>query len=509
MEPVVTAQQMRELDRTTIETLGIPGRVLMETAGRAVADCARTLKRGSGPVVVVCGTGNNGGDGYVAARALFAEGHRVQVWIVGERRKIKGDAAGALTTLERAGEASIHDAVDTFGLQRLAHALDDASVVVDALLGTGTRGPVRGGAAEAIRAINSASRPVVAVDIPSGVDSDTGQVLGRAVQALATVTFAFAKRGHYLHPGAQYRGILRVVDIGIPRRLLDAHAPSVEVVTPEDGPALFPPRPRDAHKGTFGRVVVAAGSPTMPGAAGLVLAGALRSGVGLVNWATDEVTVQRLPSRPPEVMLRLRSAAEDEAWTREALAGASALVVGPGWGSEATRRTELEAWLRSSSVPVCLDADALNLLAKDPVLWGERRSPWVVTPHPREIARLLETNVATVQGDRFVAALELARARDCVVVLKGAGTVVAEPDGSAAIVAAGGPGLASGGTGDVLAGVIGGLLAQGWNPADAARRGVLLHGCAGEAAATRHGEVGMHATDVVEALGTVLAQWRR
>jgi NAD(P)H-hydrate epimerase len=510
MEYLVSALEMRELDRQTIEELRVPGRVLMEVAGRGVAEaCTRHAEPGA-RVVVACGTGNNGGDGFVVARALADQGYEVHTFIFGAKEKIKADAASALEPVERLHSDTISMVNDAKSMFDFAIALAESDLAVDALLGTGLSKEVVGLLGETIDVLNDSECPVVAVDIPSGVHSDTGAVLGRAVQCIETVTFAFAKRGHYLYPGAELRGGLTVVDIGIPDQLAENLSVVGRVLTPGDGRFMLPQRPPAAHKGHFGHVVVLAGSAAFPGAAVLAQQGALSAGAGLVSWAAEKATVASAPPRPAEVMLRTpRDGEALDAWAARLLEGATALVVGPGLTTEPHRAAELAAVLGRCSVPICMDADALNLLAADPTLWDRVEAPLVITPHPREMARLTGLEVSAIQADRFAAAIELSLARSCVVLLKGAATVVADPAGQVAVCAAGNPGMATGGTGDVLAGIVGGLLAQGIEPAQAARAGALLHAAAGDEAARVRGETGLRAGDLLDAMGTVLASWQR
>lgn len=509
MDYLVSAPEMGELEQQTIHEYGLPGRSMMEIAGRAVATVCHGLLTGPSMVVIACGAGNNGGDGFVAARALVARGHRVSCYIFAERDRIRGDADLCLKTLEKTGEATLIWVKDPRFLLEFAAAVGTAHLLVDALIGTGLHDDVRGLLSEAIAVINDKNQSVVSVDIPSGVHADTGAIMGRAVRAQHTVTFGHAKRGHYLFPGAGLRGNLTVVDVGIPRTLPSHRNIVGRIVLPAHGPRLLRPRSDDSHKGLFGHAMIVAGSPQTPGAALLALRASLRAGAGLVSWATDEATLAHAPMRPDECMLRLPKNALPETWADEVLQGTTALVIGPGWATTDERGAKLRALLQRARVPLCLDADALNLIAQDPTLWELVRPDAVLTPHPKEMARLIQSTVQNVQKDRFAAAMQLAISRQCIVVLKGAGTVIADPDGTVAVVAAGNPGLATGGTGDVLAGLIGGLLSQRLDASTAARAGVLLHGMAGDVAAARHGQAGMRASDVIDAMGDVLAQWQR
>lgn len=511
MRYLVSGVEMSELDRQTIQDLGVPGRVLLEVAGRHVAEVAA---RAFGPppkqVAVVCGGGNNGGDGFVAARSLRARGYQVTVYLFADRQNMRGDAEAALRTLERSQDAEVIPVTNAIAIMQFAQGLRSCQGLVDALLGTGLHDAVRGVHADAISLINEwRGGPVVSVDLPSGVNADTGAVMGPAIQAHHTVTFAFPKRGHYLYPGAEHRGELTVADIGIPERFARDLGVRGALLLPEDGPQLVRARGGDSHKGNFGHAVVLAGSPTSGGAAILALRAALRSGVGLLTWSSDSETLASAPPRPPEAMVRVRHNASPVDWAQRATEQATALIVGPGLGTLPSAAEFFAALLRHTQQPMCLDADALNLIAANPALWGLMRHDAVLTPHPKEMARLCGLSVEEVQRDRIACAAQLAMARRCTVVLKGAGTVVADAAGSVAVVAAGNAGMATGGTGDVLAGIIGGLLAQRMEPVAAAQAGVLLHGAAGDAAAVRHGQAGLSAGDVVECMSEVWSQWQR
>ncbi|MEM6533659.1 MAG: NAD(P)H-hydrate dehydratase [Myxococcota bacterium] len=506
---VCSGLEMAEMDRQAIEDYGVPGRVLMELAGRGVADEVTQHAPPGSRVVVLCGPGANGGDGFVCARALAAAGYRTETAVFANRGRLQGDSRAAFQTLEREGTTEVTFIDDARELWDLSTRMTECRVVVDALLGTGLREDVRGLIGDVIDVVNEKDVPVVAVDLPSGVDSDTGRILGRALQADATVTFAFAKRGHYLAPGKDAAGSLRVVDIGIPVALADTMKVVGRAIGYDDGPALIPKRNGDTHKGTYGHVVVLGGSPSTPGAAILSALGALRAGAGLVSWATEAVACSRASGLLPEIMLRIHDGEEPARWAERICERAEALVVGPGLGTGDDQVELLRELFRRTSSPLCLDADALTLMGRAPELWDEIHSPVVVTPHPKEMARLVGGDVEAVQRDRFASALQLALGRGCVVVLKGAGTVVADPEGLVTVLDAGNPGMATGGTGDVLAGVVGGLLAQGIEPSQAGLGGALLHSCAGDLASAIHGQAGMSAGDVIDGIGDILADWDR
>ncbi len=503
MQHLVTGSEMRALDEHTINTLGVPGYQLMTVAGEAVAThCLQRLNT-PGAVTVACGKGNNGGDGLVAARKLLEAGRDVAVFVVAERAAVLGDAARALAELEASTHAErlrlLFAGDDAFGPQ-LESSVHGAALVIDALLGTGLNAEVRGPISGAIDTLNQAECPLVAVDIPSGVHADTGAMLGNAVVADATVTFAFAKRGHHQYPGAGCTGQLEVVDIGIPRGLAAEFNINCEVLQCADGPALIPARARDSHKGTYGHLGVWAGSPSMPGAAVLCLQGALKGGAGLVSWIAEEATFRCAPRRPLEAILRSPA---------EGFEGLSAMVVGPGWGLEDRRREQLKGLLAEASLPLCLDASALTLLAEAPDILNQSACEVILTPHPREFSRLSGLSVEEIQGDRVEVAKAFAIKHGCCVVLKGARTVVASSSGDTAIIEPGNPGMATAGSGDVLAGIIGAFAAQGMSPYLAARAGALLHACAGDLATAQEGEAGMVASDIILSMGTVWRGWNR
>ncbi len=503
MIELLTAEEMRSLDARTIEEVGVPGPVLMETAGRGVVRAlwARYAERAAaGTVVVVCGRGNNGGDGFVVARCLGNQGVDVRVLLLGSRDRVRGDAAVHLGAFLGSGGDLLE--VDGGSLDGARAAVQGASLLVDAVLGTGLEADVRGAAAGAIEWMNRAPAPVVSVDIPSGVSSDTGRVCGRAVRADLTVTFAWPKRGHFLLPGASLRGELVVVDIGIPPGLSAELGCGLRLLELSDLAGLLK-RPAGAHKGTFGHVWVVGGSHGKTGAPGLAALGALSTGVGLTTVANPGgLGIEaRLPL---EVMTAPLGPGCD--WAPELVQGlppgAGAWVIGPGMGVSEGAGQVLRHVL-ASGAPVVADADALNLMAGFP---GDLPpGPRVLTPHPGEAARLLGTTTAEVQADRVGTVGRLAERYRSTVVLKGAGTLVCTPGEPAWLVAAGNPGMATAGTGDVLSGVIGAFLARGLGPADAARLGAWVHATAGDRAAAHRGMEGCTASDLLEHLPGAVA----
>ena len=484
-----TAAQVRALDRYVIDEHRIPGIQLMKRAGRAAFDVL--LQRWPQPehIHIVCGTGNNGGDGFIVAALAAERGIPVSVWQVGDGAKIAGDALLARRFAEQAGVA----------IEPFANAAFGSGVIVDALLGTGLGGDVREAFAAAIAAINTSGLPVLAIDIPSGLCSDSGRMLGAAVRAQSTVTFIGLKRGLFTGDAADVCGEIYFRDLDVPGEIYQSIAPSCERLTLEALKYLLPPRPRTAHKGFYGHVLVVGGDHGMAGAALMAAMAAGRVGAGLVSCATQPEHVAALIARCPEVMAHgVRSRHELE----PLLAKANVIVIGPGLGRSAWSEQMLQrVWQHvqdTSDVTAVVDADALNLLAEGRVIAQPHSERWILTPHPGEAARLLGVSTHDVQHDRFAAAHQLQQRFGGVVVLKGAGTLVSSAT-AIGISNYGNPGMASGGMGDVLSGVLGGLLAQHLEIAGAARLGVCLHGRAAELAAI-DGERGLLATDLLPQL---------
>lgn len=497
---VVTAEEMRALDRRAITEGGIPGVVLMENAGRSVFEFLyeRFQPLRDRRFLILCGTGNNGGDGFVTARYLRLHGAQVLVSLVGDPDKIRADAR-------------VHfDLMRNLGIEPQPPVFGNA-VKVDALLGTGIQGPPREEFAQIIRAMNADRQPTVAVDIPSGVDSDTGATPGEAVRATATVTFAYPKLGMFLAPGANCVGELIVRNIGFDWRILQWDA-TYFWIRPEDLRSLLPPRPPDAHKGDFGHLLIVGGSRGMSGAVAMAAKAALRMGVGLVTIAVPE-SAQPLVAAKLDEAMTLAVAERDGALCTASLAPIAemaqrcdALCIGPG----ATQAPEAQELLRTLAryipKPMVIDADGLNALAASPDALLDHAAPTVLTPHPGECARLLGTDTAAVQSDRIGAVRRAAERWGAVVALKGARTLICEGPGSqerrphVAINTTGNPGMATGGSGDSLTGIIGALIAQGLAVFDAARLGVYLHGRAGDLAAAEKGEASLIAGDITDAL---------
>ena len=502
---VVTAHTMQEIDGRTIGEFGIPGLQLMENAGRACVDTIVSDYGPTGRAFIVAGRGNNGGDGYVIARLLAAAGWRVRVCILAERAAINGDAAANLERLPE--EMLIFCPLEGQMATSCLDEISAADIIIDAMLGTGLRDDLAGAYREAVEIINASGRTVLAVDIPSGIHGTTGRVLGCAVRASVTVTFAFAKLGHVLYPGAEYTSRLVVADIGIPPHLMEG-APGYDLLKDDFIRPLLRRRDRQAHKGHFGHCLVIAGSTGKSGAAALSANSAVRAGSGLVTLAVPETLNPILEIKTTEAMTEPLPDSGSGHITSSAypiieklLAGKDALALGPGLGRRPGTSALVQTIVESVNLPMVIDADGLNALSEDITILRRRKSADIVlTPHPGEMARMLGTSIPDVEAIRISVAQDFARNFGVYLVLKGARTIIASPDGVAAINGSGNPGMASGGMGDVLTGIIVSLLGQHYSTWDACRIGVYLHGYAANLVADEKGEIGMNAGDVQEML---------
>ena len=502
---IVTADQMRELDRRTIHEAGVPGKTLMERAGSGVMSAMEetfgTLKGKT--VTIFCGKGNNGGDGFVVARLLRQKRSVVQICLLAHTRDLKGDAKLMYQRfVKSAGRSSVLSVPSPDSMHQLVR---HSHVLVDALLGTGTSSPITGLYQEAIHAMNASEAPTVAVDLPSGIDADTGGTSGTAVQAELTVTLGNPKLGLFLGAGIDHVGCLHCVDIGIPSQYVEDLQLPVELLTPSSIRPWLPKRQASAHKGTFGHVGIIAGSSGKSGAAALSAKAALRAGAGLVTVATPASVQASVASGIPEVMTLPLPETSDHTLSRQALPplqtflqSRSAIGIGPGLSTHAETAEVIRTLIAQCERPVVIDADALNALASHTSLLRSCPLSPIVTPHPGEMARLLgESTAATVNRNRVGIAQDFARTHSTIVVLKGARTIIAHPHGATAITPTGNPGMATAGTGDVLTGILAGLLAQGVSPWEAAQSGVYLHGLAGDLAAQAFGYPSLMAGDLV------------
>lgn len=478
---VYAASQVRAMDRHAIEVAGIPAYTLMQRAGDAALAVLRRYWPGVFRLTVVCGAGNNAGDGYVLARLARAAGLQVNVCALVDPRRLTGDAARAHADFSTAGG---HHAGFT------GAGLAGTDVVVDALLGTGVDRPVEGAMRDCIDAINACGLPVLALDLPSGLDADSGLAHGVAIRATCTITFVALKTGLYLGEALDHVGLLEFAGLGVPESAHAAHAPVLVRMDKSLLAAALPRRRRLAHKGDHGRVLIVGGL-AMPGAARLAGAAALRSGSGLVTVATLAQSIAPIVAGRPELIcVALKSVAD----LKKLLDAADTVAIGPGLGRGRRAHRLFDAVLDCDK-PLVLDADALSLLAERP----RRRDDWILTPHPGEAARLLGTDAATIQRDRLGSLRAIAERFGGVSVLKGAGTLVIAGHPPAWVCDRGNPGMATAGTGDVLTGIIASLVAGGTDPLQAAAAGVLLHACAGDRASAA-GERGLVAGDLIDEL---------
>lgn len=508
---VATAKQIAEIDRRATEEFGIPAASLMERAGLQVAKVAVSLlsERGGRRVVVLCGKGNNGGDGLVAARSLRDAGVMVEAILAAPESEFSGEARLALAAAREAGIQ-----LRTAGSREDDRFLRTADLIIDALFGTGFRGPVRGPAADLIRAANGSGRPVLAVDIPSGVAADTGRPNGECIRAAATVTMGLPKVGLLVFPGAELAGSVYVADIGYPPGLSNHSSVPTHLVTSGMVRALLPERKPDSHKGDYGRVLIVAGSIGYTGAAVLATRGALRTGAGLVTLAVPETVYPIIASHVVEGMPHplpdKGGAVATDALKKldELIQRSDVIAAGPGLSEAAGVRRVVERLLAAGK-PLVLDADGLNVLAGRATTLATARAPLVITPHPGELGRLVEMPAGKIQEDRLAAARSAAKRFKCTVLLKGARTVIATPEGDAYISPTGNPGMATGGMGDVLTGTIASLIGQGLNPTAAAYCGAYLHGLAADLIAAERGMAGMLASEVADHLPVAVERVRR
>jgi ADP-dependent NAD(P)H-hydrate dehydratase / NAD(P)H-hydrate epimerase len=514
---LVTAKEMQEMDRKTIESFGIPGMVLMENAARGAVEAL--LSRIDGKkikkIAVLAGRGNNGGDGFVMARYLMEKGFKINVFLLASKEGVKGDAAANLKLFETLCEHSdtgslieipSQEEFNNFKLKILHHDL-----FIDALLGTGLNAEVRGIMKSAIELMNASAKPVFSVDIPSGLSADTGQVLGTAVKAFATATFAFAKIGHILHPGNSLTnsliGELEIIDIGIPKYIADTSAVSLSLIEKENIAALFPSRAFDTHKGHLGHLLIIAGSSGKTGAAALCANAAMRSGTGLVTVGVPEslnpvmegliLEAMTYPLPEEEKGLLTQSCFGD---IQELIKGKQVLALGPGLGTHPGTKRLVEKLVSTCELPMIIDADGLNHIAKNPDILKQKKASIILTPHPGEMARLCSLSTKEIQADRIGTARQFAAEFKVILILKGAGTVIVLPGGNTFISPTGNAGMASGGMGDVLTGMIAGFCAQGLSPENASLAGVYLHGLCADILAEKVGRFGFLASDLVRTI---------
>lgn len=513
---VVTAAEMQEMDRRTIDTFGIPGRILMECAGRGATRTflEKVYDARSGRVGIVAGRGNNGGDGFVIARYLAQRDIDVSVFLLSDCGAVKGDAAANLELL-KALKVPVIEIPGPEQFARTQTTMLHVTCWIDALLGTGLNADVKGYFRQVIEFINAQQRPVLAVDIPSGLNADTGQICGICIQATATATFGFPKIGHVVHPGAQYCGSVDVIDIGIPAFIASQVSARQRMITNQEVKLIVDRRSPDDHKGRTGHLLVVAGATGKTGAAAMTANAALRAGAGLVtlclpkalNLIAEAQLIEAMTTPLPDQGTGLIL---DDAFDTllAQTPGKQALAIGPGLGTESPTRKLVHRVIKELELPLVIDADGLNNLAGHTALIKHRSAPTVLTPHPGEMTRLTGLSTRQIQQDRLTIARKFAIDNRVCVVLKGARTVIAEPEGHVWINPTGNAGMASGGMGDVLTGMIAGFLAQGCSAVEAAIAGTYLHGLAADML-SRKMPWGYLATEVIQtiplAIGKILS----
>jgi len=506
---VVTAQEMKAIDQFTIKEIGIPGIVLMENAGRGAFNHIKSyfldhIRRGA--IGVLCGKGNNGGDGLVIARYLYEEGYLVKVFLFGQKSEVKGEASANLKIAERLN-LPIIECLDESQWLKAREYLIACNLIIDAMLGTGLKSEVRGLIRNAIDFLNNTFPGfVVAVDIPTGLSSDTGYPLGDAVKADLTITFGLPKIGQIVYPGADYVGILEIVDIGIPPRIL-ADFSLNHLVTNEDVKHILRPRQKAIHKGQAGHVLVLAGSPGKTGAATLTCLGALRAGTGLVTLGIPKSLNPILEVKLTEAMTLPLPETKDatfspKSWEAIESSGLryNVICLGPGMSTHSAVETLVKKVITADQTPLVIDADGLNILANNLDILRQKKGEVVITPHPGEMSRLTKVPTETVLKSKLDLTRELAQTYQLIVVLKMAHTLIATPDGEIFINSTGNPAMASGGMGDILTGIIGGFIAQGYSAKEASILGVFLHGLAADLWLKNHSEAGLLASEVADYL---------
>jgi NAD(P)H-hydrate epimerase len=496
---------MKAIDRSAIEDFGIPGLVLMENAGLAAASLIHENipDLPEKKVVILCGKGNNGGDGFVIARHLFIDGVSVDILLLGKKQQLKSDARVNADIAFNMG-IPIHEVTEK-NLSAQNHLFRHCHIIIDALFGTGLSKPAEGLYEKVIKKVNASKKYVFAVDIPSGVDSDSGQLIGPHIKANVTAALALLKRSHLLFPAAENMGEVQILDISIPHEAVEKQDIPVAWLELGDIQSLLPKRPTNTHKGDYGHTLVIAGSKGKGGAAGLTGLAALRSGAGLVTLAVPESCHQALEFNPLETMTVALPETKSGCISTQAievivknLKGKSALAIGPGLSTDKETVQLLEALLPQIECPLVVDADGINALGKNGKLLNEIQAETVLTPHPKEMSRLSGWSVQDIQNQRIERAGQFAQEHNVTLLLKGARTLVAFADGAVLINPTGNPGMATAGSGDVLTGLIAGLISQGLSVPSATATGAFIHGMAGDIYAEANHEIPLIASDLLD-----------
>jgi hydroxyethylthiazole kinase-like uncharacterized protein yjeF len=510
---ILNAAQMREADRRTIDEIGIPSLVLMENAGRQAVAAMEAMYSdlSDRQVAVLCGRGSNGGDGFVVARTFVQRGIDVSVFLIGRVADVRGDARVNLEILGRLG-LTVVEVADSQAWELHFSEVSDCTLIVDAIFGTGLNAPIAGFIESVVADVNASGIPVVAIDLPSGLSADSPEPIGPSIEASLTVTLAAPKLPLVLPPAETRAGDIVIADIGIPMEVLDSVAgPIVDLLTRASMRGLIEPRTPDSHKGDYGRVLIVAGSRGRTGAAHLAAVGALRSGAGLVTVATPASCQSIVAAMAPEYMTEALAETE-EGLHRDGVdhvleLARDVLALGPGLGQAPATRQFIRQLVDRATMPLVIDADGLNAFAGDPErLAGREGRDVIITPHPGEMARLVGMSTDEVQSSRLEIARNFAVAHHVFVVLKGHRTLIATPDEKVFINPTGNPGMATGGTGDVLTGMIAAWLSQLLDAEAACKLAVYLHGLAGDLAEADEGEVSMTAGDVAGHLGDAMLE---
>lgn len=496
---IVTAAQMKLIDETTINNMGIPGIVLMENAAIAVvSELSNDMGGVSGRnVMIFAGKGNNGGDAFVVARHLRRQDANVLVILLSKYQDVLGDARVNLDIAKNMG-ITVVEVIDKYHFEKIKESLYITDAVIDGIFGIGLKGDIEGIQRDIIEIINNSGRYVLSIDVPSGLDATAGKVMGACIRANKTVTFGFVKVGMVIAPGSFYCGNIAVRDIGVSDRFTDFDESNMYLIEKSMAADAFGARNPDTHKGDYGKILVIAGSTGMAGSAALCCRAAMRAGAGLVYVGAckkiDSILSQKLTE---EIIVPIEFAADNSA-LQQLLYTVDAVVVGPGLSRDINVAQTVTGIIAESTVPTVLDADALNILAKDINVLNTAKAPMIVTPHPGEMARILNIDTEAVQSNRIMHTTEFAKKRNVITVLKGYRTVISDIDGTVYINPTGNAGMATAGSGDVLSGIIGTLLGRGIKPINAVNAAVYVHGLAGDLAAEEKGEHGLIASDIID-----------
>jgi NAD(P)H-hydrate epimerase len=510
---VATAEQMQDLDRKAIGTFGIPGIVLMENAGRGAADilCSIFPDIHRKQIAIVAGKGNNGGDGFVMGRHLLNRGLSVKVFLLSHPETLQGDGKTNFEIFSRMqGEVLFSPGSDHF--EKLKKDLENADILVDAIFGTGLNSEVKGFFRDVIEHLNKLQKPILAVDIPSGLNANTGKPLGTAIRAFLTVTFGLPKVGHLIAPGPDYTGALRIVDIGIPGNLVEGEKIQTHLLEEHDiRDWLSLARERNTHKGDYGHLLVLAGSVGKTGAAAMACEAALRMGAGLVTLGIPESLNPIMEVKLTEAMTEPLPETSHKTLSLRAFnsivrlcENKRAVIIGPGVGTVKETQSLIIKLIKTLDLPIILDADGLTALSAHTGGFPSTKRSLIMTPHPGEMARLTRSTVKDVQEDRIGVSRQFSQSRHAFLILKGYRTLIATPEGEIFINPTGNPGMASGGTGDVLTGMIGGLACQGMDILRSLQAAVYLHGLTGDRVAEEKGEKSLLAMDMVRKIPDVL-----